>query len=376
MSLHILRLLSPALVVAAALHVHVQGAPHSQGRQQQAAKFKGIFEPVSFSEPIRLSSVHFVSDDEGWAVGDKGTIIYTNDGGKTWTAQMGGDPAASEEAFADVRFIDRTTGWVVGGAQDTVQRKLLGTRDGKTWQQVGVVGQPVVKYRDYTFTSPTTGVSIDERGQILQTTDGGKSWKQVGACQAKVNIGGVFKNVGCALKRVRFVNANVGFASGGGEGATPVVMKTTDGGATWSVVYAEPGIAHHNEFHLDQSLAFLSEKDGLLRLANNKLLTTADGGATWAASPTAIEGTLAFADDQVGWAISGYSRVTLSYTTNGGKSWNKRQLAFPASVNALTMPSRQRGYVVGDSGMVFRYRVVPADYKAPNIIEAPAMPGR
>ncbi len=54
-----------------------------------------------------------------------------------------------------------------------------------------------------------------------------------------------------------------------------------------------------------------------------------------------------------------------------GKS---RGFHFPASVKAYSFPARQRAYVVGDHGMVYRYRVVPIDYAGKNIIDAPMMP--
>jgi photosystem II stability/assembly factor-like uncharacterized protein len=367
------RVLAALLFVLAALVVlPARGSTQAK----PVAKFKGIFEPVSFTEPVNLNDVFFVTDEEGWAAGAKGTIIHTSDGGRTWEAQVGGDPQADEADFNDLRFVNPTTGWVAGGSESGVQRKLLGTRDGRTWQQVGVLGDPVRVYRDYAFSSPSNGISVNDSGHILRTVDGGKSWNQVGECKARVNVGGVFKEHTCALKQVVFASPDVGYASGGALDSTLVVMKTVDGGATWTVAFAEAGIAHPDEMHIDQSLAFTSETNGVVRLVSKKLLVTSDGGKTWTAAPTTVAGTVRFADPQVAWAIAGSYRIDLAYTTNGGTSWTKRQIEFPAIVKGFALPSRQRGYVVGESGMVFRYRVVPATYKAANLIDAPAMPAR
>ncbi len=65
----------------------------------QAAKpasAKGVWEPVSYTEDLELTDVAFVTPDVGWVSGDKGTILHTKDGGKTWDAQLGGDPAAAD----------------------------------------------------------------------------------------------------------------------------------------------------------------------------------------------------------------------------------------------------------------------------------------
>lgn len=48
-------------------------------------------------------------------------------------------------------------------------------------------------------------------------------------------------------------------------------------------------------------------------------------------------------------------------------------MSFPTGVNAFSLPRRDRGYVVGDHGMVFRYRVVPMSYSAPRALDAPVV---
>ena len=71
-----------------------------------------------------------------------------------------------------------------------------------------------------------------------------------------------------------------------------------------------------------------------------------------------------------GWAVY-YQKVT--YTTNGGKRWSSSATRFPAMVNASSRPARDRGYVIGNHGMVYRYRVVPVDYNAKGILPAPML---
>jgi photosystem II stability/assembly factor-like uncharacterized protein len=65
------------------------------GTQQQ---FKGIFEPVSYTEDLDLRQVYFVNAEVGWVSGKSGTILRTIDGGKTWEAQLGRRSAASRTA--------------------------------------------------------------------------------------------------------------------------------------------------------------------------------------------------------------------------------------------------------------------------------------
>ena len=37
-----------------------------------------------------IRSLYFVSDLEGWAVGDRGMIVHTSDGGQSWETQKSG----------------------------------------------------------------------------------------------------------------------------------------------------------------------------------------------------------------------------------------------------------------------------------------------
>jgi photosystem II stability/assembly factor-like uncharacterized protein len=57
-----------------------------------------------------LLDVKFLDALEGWAVGDEGTVLHTNDGGRRWAAERSGTPHALERIF----FADRSHGWAVG----------------------------------------------------------------------------------------------------------------------------------------------------------------------------------------------------------------------------------------------------------------------
>ncbi|MGH9860983.1 MAG: YCF48-related protein [Candidatus Acidiferrales bacterium] len=378
-----------ALALVVALHASIAAAqrparPRSRpGAAKIAAtqkpQYKGIFEPVSYSEDLNLSSVFFVNEETGWVSGAAGTILHTRDGGQTWTAQMGGDPQGQEAQIDDLYFLDASTGWAVGAAENTVQRKLLGTRDGQTWRQVGTMGTQLGSYSDYVFTSTTNGLFIEGRtanvSAIYQTRDGGRNWEPVlPQCKAKVRIAGLNKDLTCQLKDLFFLTPTLGWAAGAGAAGTVFVLRTQDGGATWEYLFVEPNLGHPDENHFNQKILFIDESNGFLLVPRaDKLLMTSDGGKTWEAAPIAAEDSaIHFADPEVGWM---YGDSKLLFTVNGGKSWASRAIRFPADVNGFSLPTRRRGYVVGQSGMVFRYQVVEASYENAEGIPAPVMPG-
>ena len=51
--------------------------------------------------PYDLAGVDMISETEGWAVGEAGTILHTTDGGVTWTEQASG----TVEALHAVKFL-------------------------------------------------------------------------------------------------------------------------------------------------------------------------------------------------------------------------------------------------------------------------------
>jgi hypothetical protein len=148
-----------------------------------------------------------------------------------------------------------------------------------------------------------------------------------------------------------------------------VIAKSTDGGASWAVVSTLA-----NENGTEGGLFFIDENTGYASMKDAKAAyRTIDGGITWTGMPaTAIPRDIQFADPSVGWAMR-YN--TLSYTTDGGKRWASREFQFPAMQNAFSLPRRDRAYVVGEHGMIYRYSVVPeAAPVAAKAIPAPAMP--
>ena len=321
-------------------------------------KFKAIWEPVNYKEDLPLYDVFFVSKDEGWVSGAAGTVLHTKDGGTTWTAELGGDPHAEGAELGRVFFTDATHGWVQTG-YDHPGGALFRTTDGGMWQQVtGDIRGNVV------FVSDTKGFYV-YGPRIYATTDGGKNWTQPFSCRAKMEVNGLTQEKSCDVRALNFPTATIGY----GVGEARVTVKTEDGGSTWNVLVGpeEPGDQRgYDVFFLDANMGYEVRSSGLYR--------TTDGGQSWQGVIAHLESgypKVKFADKEVGWSCLG---GTWAYTVDGGKHWTTRQVRFPTGVTSFSLPTRDRGYVVGDHGMIYRYRIVPADYTSKGMIEAPMMP--
>jgi photosystem II stability/assembly factor-like uncharacterized protein len=359
------RALLASLVIAAPLA--------AQQRSPAPAAFKGVWEPVSFSEDLDFREVFFVTIDKGWVAGEKGTIIHTTDGGATWTAQLGGDPEAAEKPVKLLRFVDETHGWAVRDG------RVLRTEDGEAWEDLGAAPDYM---HELVMTSPTDGVGAGFVGvgtvpsTLFKTSDGGKTWRPVTTCEFKAMLGGLSREIRCEVLKVQFVTPTTGYlvarrhCVGAGCDAPPIMGKTEDGGESWHF-FMGPG---NTEVVGATDLFFTDENTGFVRTTDGKLAQTTDGGTTWKGLLASVgsHGTLIFADPEVGWALEEYK---VSYTTDGGRRWNSRPLQFPTHYRNWSFPRRDRAYVVGANGMVFRYRVVPAsEPMAAGGRPGPAMP--
>jgi hypothetical protein len=220
-------------------------------------------------------------------------------------------------------------------------------------------------------------MAVSGANVMYRTTDGGRNWVPVWTCEAKVAMGGLTQKLACAIGQIRFPTPDVGYAVAHRGctacGAPPLLVKTIDGGETWNVMVG-PGVLEEDEV---SGIFFLDEQTGFARLSSKKLHMTTDGGTTWRGIVAAPGEAIQFADPSVGWGVAlGWSELRLSYTTDGGKRWTSREMKLPAVTRAFSLPRRDRGYVVGDHGMIFRYRVVPASQAmVANAVTAPAMPG-
>ncbi len=63
-----------------------------------------------------LADVCFVDAQCGWAVGDRGVIWHTEDGGRQWRLQ----PSGAACTLQSVCFINRKIGWAAGGSGPTL----------------------------------------------------------------------------------------------------------------------------------------------------------------------------------------------------------------------------------------------------------------
>ena len=225
------------------------------------------------------------------------------------------------EASVLLRDVDFNgdAGFAVGGDKaggQPLSVLLRSTDNGSTWEELAVPFNTSVRTTALDFVSADRGWIVGEDGTIFYTEDGGLSW------------GNQISNTDRHLTDVFFVNDNVGYITG--EGNSHLVLKTTDGGLSWT------DLSFGDSSNETNTIFFLDENTGWIGGTNTSvqpyIYRTDDGGLTWTeqdlpaviADQTAAITGVVFADENVGYACvnSLYVQVPVLKTTDGGTTWD------------------------------------------------------
>lgn len=207
------------------------------------------------------------------------------------------------------------------------------TTDGEHWSYLPITGTPGYGALSLTAVDANTayvaqvhtGSSASAGGEILRTTDGGRSWTKVTTTE--------FISTGSLLFWVHFFDATNGLAFGAPVNGSCEVYRTTDAAATWQRVPADnlpallPGEGSAWYYFALGNTVWVG--NGVFR-GGVRVFKSTDRGLTWSASaPTGLRSyaaSLAFKDQNNGLAISGpdlNGSQALIRTTDGGATWTR-----------------------------------------------------
>lgn len=224
---------------------------------------------------------------EVWASGRGGTYARSSDGGVTWTA--GVVPGAEGMVLVDVAALGEGSACVLATSFDGGLGRIYRTGDGgKHWILSYERERPGVFFDGMAFWDARRGLAfsdpVDGTFLIVRTTDGCASWTEVPREQIPAPLAGEagFAASGTAIAVAGTTHAWIGT----GGGAVARVLRTTDAGASWSVVATPlPGGAATGIF----GVAFRDTLRGIAVGGNYQqpasrdanVLRTADAGLTW-----------------------------------------------------------------------------------------------
>jgi len=314
--------------------------------------------------PGKQDDISFVSPSLGWYGNGKGKVFRTQDGGESWSLVFE-RPGTFVRALG---FVDAKRGFLgnigVGrfpGVEDTTP--LLVTDDGgQSWAPANIVDGPtmpgvcaidIVKQPFIDRGALAERIHIRAGGRVggpaflLESLDGGASF----VCKDLNAVTG-------AILDVKFLDEATGFIAGASKAnineSSARILKTTDGGKTWRVVFESA-----RPWEITWNLAFPSAKVGYASLQSYNpdqtvtaryVLKTTDGGESWVEQPLIEDHAfrafgIGFVDERRGW-IGGVANGL--ETEDGGATW--RPVALGRAVNKIRIVpdgAKRRVFAIG-----------------------------
>ncbi len=266
----------------------------------------------------------FVDDGIGFVVGRFGSIQKTVDYGENWFSVTSNDTH-----FLYALEYNEDLG-LVGGEGGTIYRT---TNSGKDWNKV--VSNTNYWVRDfswgeqnvYAVSSLLTSTSIDS--DIIKSTDGGQTWEVV------------FSSVQ-DLRTIHFFDDMNGFASG----SSGTYYSTTDGGENWAISTLATSSRIKQSFFIGASIGYLAA-DGIL-------LKTTDGGDTWMVTnetDIGLANSMFFVDEDLGFI--GGDRGEIYRTQDGGISFDTLKVESNPDIYSIFFFDSDNGYIATSFNIQF-----------------------
>ncbi|MBU1011167.1 MAG: T9SS type A sorting domain-containing protein [Bacteroidetes bacterium] len=284
-----------------------------------------------------LYNLYFVNADVGYASGDHGKVLKTINGGNSWVTLNTG----INQGLASIHFVDPMIGYAASGFYNDYCSMVKTIDGGNSWTTVNTAAGKTAGgmwFLDaergfYAWADDLFGSSV-----IGRTLDGGASWDTVYSGNDWISY-------------FYFVDENTGFASVTNGG----VLKTTDGGASWSL-NAVPGSSWNSGIYfVDENIGFVG--GGPPNPAYTMYKTT-DGGLGWTqieSVPTMIF-KIDFADANIGYALTvGTSGAgSLIKTVDQGETWLAEETPVD-DIRGVSFLNPNLGFAVGENGVILRF---------------------
>jgi photosystem II stability/assembly factor-like uncharacterized protein len=234
------------------------------------------------------------------------------------------------------------------------------TNSGEQWSEVEtglpigsfIFGCQVINENTFYLAAGET----DSSGLVMKTTDGGTTW-------TKMYIDSTF-----FLDRVVFLNDLIGFTCGTTEDGVGKILKTTDGGMSWLLLHTTNGLVTSIQCPTEQ-LCFATVT--FLDASGGELLRSTDGGMSWSEQLVPDRDIISnyFVDPDYGYACG--SGLIL-YTTNGGVQWHDAGYTGLDIINYV-QPFEGGALAVGSNGTILKYET-PASVQRDQATAATAYP--
>ncbi len=277
-----------------------------------------------------LNDISFSDNQNGMIVGDRGVVLKTSDGGLSWSAIN----IQTLNYLKAIALSNTDHGVSVGWNFYLPNLSLYHiSAGGSIWQdRVSAVTRKKVK--SISFSDLNNGLAVGDSGTLLHTTDGGGTW-------TRRLQGSLFESAGVPFSSVCFIDDFVGMVVGGGG----VILRTLDGGVNWTTQTS--GVTHSLN-----DMFFFNPAEGIVVGSNGTILQTTNGGNDWfnnSGYTSKSLNSISFSNAYEG-NIVGDNGIIL-YTTNRGIDWLPRTSGTKIRLNSVSLQSNF-GVAVGEQGII------------------------
>ena len=281
---------------------------------------------------VRLKDVFAVNDQICWIAGEADTlrgttvILYTKDGGATWSNQGSSLRTSRPVSIAAIVAYDKDTAWAVTSDTCMVIKTVNG---GGSWS-VCRESSSVVSYSALTVADGRNvwccGQAADGNAVVEYSPDGGTTWSEmpVGVASSSQRPTDICAAPGPVL-----------YLSGAGAMG---ILRSADGGETWEKALSADMDINSLEVCFD-NYVWAAGSGGVMYVSADGLATSdeihpADGGYS-----SGTLSSVAFLRDALRGACSVLSYTgetgTIYYTVDGGLSWNQSSVPFEFGVESV-----------------------------------------
>ncbi|MCK9209344.1 MAG: YCF48-related protein [Ignavibacteriaceae bacterium] len=277
---------------------------------------------------ITCTAVAFYNDKVGFAFAGA-YFIKTLDGGSSWIKNLlqgvGAIDVGGAKALSENIIVAIGTSIVIGDNSNSI---IKSTDGGLTWANKSDVNQCKLTLNDLCFTNQNFGIAVGDDGIILVSTNGGDTWSSQQS------------NVTTDLIDVFMIDSSVGYI----VGAKGVILKTVNGGNTWTKLNS--GTTDYFD-----TCTFTDENHGYA-CHDGDIYITKDGGITWTKQITLTEGIedILFTNAQNGIVVGSHGLI--ARTTDAGLTWNYEESHTDSPLYSIAYLGPSNFTVVGSYGVI------------------------
>jgi photosystem II stability/assembly factor-like uncharacterized protein len=225
-----------------------------------------------------------IKNDEIWAVGQQGMIVYSKDNGNSWT-----EVNIDGNWLSDITFISNGVGYIAG-SYSGIGAIFTSLNGGDNWTLMesfpNTWSMDKIK-----FSRDELGWAIGYPETILRSTTNGRTWDVV--------VDTVF-----GVSNIAVCGDSVWVTSGN------KVLRTTDAGNTWESFKV---FDYNTVIFSNCDIDFIDSKTGYVSTYDSRVYKSIDGGETWVEEtfPNGLNSfAMDFVNEEVGW-VFGYPGIVL-----------------------------------------------------------------